>query len=606
MDKSLLREIRVIINQIEGYDYITRVKYVTFLTCNELYQEKFKSNLPASSLDLFKEYEEYDLNNKETKEKIASLVNSDKNAKFFKISDFYPAILYEKLLSPNEKKKLGQVYTPFDIIHSMIDSVSQLKNIDKSYRILDPSCGGGYFLIELYKYLINEYPEIDKRHIVENMLCGIDIDNFSILLTKMGLIFHSGLNDLKFNIHKADFLLDNINMDKFDIIIGNPPYVGHKNTNKDYKNILYEKYFDVYYDKADISYCFFKKGKEMLKSDGIIAFITSRYFMEALCADKLRSFLKKNFYLVSIVDYNGRSPFKSAMISPAVIILSNLWNKNMFTYVKKTGTDSEYYEYNQDQLKNTGWIILKDEEEKLFEKIDSISNIYIKDICTIKQGIITGYDKAFIVSEEVIEKYNIESFLLRKWVKNSNISKNFIKYNNLYLIYSDIIEDEKDYPNAINYLSKYKDTLMNRRECAKGFRKWYELQWGRNKSDYENPKIIFPYKAKQNNFYYDDKAYFCSADIYLMNNFSKNLPINYLLSYLNSDVFEFYLKCQVKKVGLNVYEYYPNKLNNLKIYLHQENIVQNFSHLGKFSIEILLKKMFNINEKEVNIIKRYL
>ena len=146
---------------------------------------------------------------------------------------------------------------------------------------------------------------------------------------------------------------------------------------------------------------------------------------------------------------------------------------------------------------------------------------------------------------------------------------------------------------------------MSRRECKKGFRKWYELQWGRNKSDYENPKIIFPYKSKQNNFYFDEEAFFCSADIYLMNEFSKGLSLNYLLSYLNSEIFEFYLKCQLKKVGRNIYEYYPYKLNNLKVYLPQGDIAQKFSRRENISIEIF-KKLFNINDKEVNIIKNYI
>jgi adenine-specific DNA-methyltransferase len=294
------------------------------------------------------------------------------------------------------------------------------------------------------------------------------------------------------------------------------------------------------------------------------------------------------------------------MISPAIITLLNSQNDSIIKYVKVNNDIFESYEYRQDKLKDSGWVILKDEDEKIFEKIDSVSNIHIKDILAIRQGIITGCDKAFIVNEEVIEKYKIETFLLRKWIKNSNISRKTIKYNNLYLIYSDIIQDEKDCPNAINYLSQFRDVLMNRRECAKGIRKWYELQWGRNKSDFENPKIIFPYKSKQNNFFYDESAYFCSADVYLMNNLSEDIPLNYLLSYLNSEIFEFYLKCQVKKVGRDNYEYYPNKLNNLKIYLPQENIAQNFSYLGKFSIEILQKKVFNIDEKEVNIIKNYL
>lgn len=605
MDKSLVMEIKGIINEIEGWDYISKVKYVIYLICNELYQLKFKDcSILECDFTVFKEYDKFNLKCDKTKEKIIQLML--RNSKSIEITDFYPASLYETLLTHKEKKSLGQVYTPFEIIENMLEQVFQLKSIDKNTRILDPSCGGGYFLIEIYKYIRNKYPEIHKKHIIENMLFGIDIDDFSIFLSKVGLILKSEINNLNFNICNADFLIDTLYTDKFDIIIGNPPYVGHKNTNKEYRKSLSEKYSDVYYDKADISYCFFKKGKELLSSDGIISFITSRYFMEALYADKLRNFIKKNFSIVTLLDYSGDKAFKRAMISPAIITLSNTWNKNMFTYVKKNSDVFETYEYGQDKLKDSGWIILKDEDEKLFEKIDSISNIYIKDICTIKQGIISGCDKAFIVDEEVIENYKLESFLLRKWIKNSNISKSAIKYNNLYLIYSDIIDDEKDCPNAINYLSRYKDKLMSRRECANGFRKWYELQWGRIKTDYENPKIIFPYKSKHNNFYFDDNSYFCSADIYLMNDFSKDIPLNYLLSYLNSEVFEFYLKCQVKKVGRDVYEYYPNKLNNLKLYWPEENIGQNFSHLGKFSIEILQKKLFNIDEKEVNIIKNYL
>ena len=602
MDKLPIGEIKCIINEIKGYDYINRVKYVILLICDELYRLNHKVHIKDTSI--FKEYVKFDLGKSKTEKDIARLM--EVSVHNIDISSFYPASLYEELLTDKEKKSLGQVYTPFDIIDKMLHEVFKIKSIDENTKILDPSCGGGYFLIEIFKYIRHTHPELTKKYIVENMLFGIDIDDFSIFLTKMGLVFHTGLNDMEFNIHNIDFLIDELNIGKFDIIIGNPPYVGHKNTKREYRSLLSKKYFDVYYDKADISYCFFKKGKEELKSEGIIAFITSRYFMEALYAQKLRKFLKENCNIITLIDYNGDTAFKRAMISPTIIILSNLWNKNSFKYVKKSRDNFESHEYMQGKLKDTGWIILKDEEEKLFEKIDSIANTYIKDICSIKQGIITGCDKAFIVTEEVIEKYKIESFLLRKWIKNSNISKKSIKYNNLYLIYSDIIQNENDCPNAIHYLSMYKDKLMSRRECKKGYRKWYELQWGRNESDYENPKIIFPYKSKQNNFYYDKEAYFCSADIYLMNNFTKDLSLDYLLSYLNSEIFEFYLKCQVKKVGRNVYEYYPNKLNNLKVYLPPENIAENFSDLENISIEIMLKKLFNIDEKEVNIIRNYL
>ncbi|NLA13742.1 MAG: N-6 DNA methylase, partial [Tissierellia bacterium] len=295
MDKSLISEIKCIIDEIEGYDYISKVKYVILLICNELYNSINEN--PMKSTAIFKEYAKFDLENFKTEERIAELMG--KNAGNIEISSFYPASLYEALLTDKEKKSLGQVYTPFEIINNMLHEMFKVKNIDANTKILDPSCGGGYFLIEIYKYIRHNHPEIHNRHIVENMLFGIDIDDFSIFLSKMGLIFHTGLDDIKFNIYNLDFLIDNLNIGKFDIIIGNPPYVGHKNSTGNYKKLLYEKYSDVYYDKADISYCFFKKGKELLKQEGIISFITSRYFMEALYADRLRTFIKENYNIVT-------------------------------------------------------------------------------------------------------------------------------------------------------------------------------------------------------------------------------------------------------------------------------------------------------------------
>lgn len=621
MNKSLLKEINSLIKDLDKYDYILRVKYVIYLVSKILYDCKiygvdildksfqfYKAtpNFKLAVTNIFFEHKNFSINDVKTEEKVFNLISAHKQ--ILNLENFRPAEFYEKLLTSREKKSLGQVYTPLNIIHKMLSQLFEIKTIGKDTKILDPSCGGGYFLIEAFKKIRNHLRDVDDRYIIENMLYGIDIDDFSIFLTKAGLLFAGSCSDVNFNVFGLDYLTDSFNLGKFDIVVGNPPYVGHKNSSTEYKKALYEKYSDVFYDKADISYCFFKKSKDVLKQDGIISFITSRYFMEALYADRMRSYIKNNFNIISLFDFSGNKVFKDAMVSPALITLSNIGrNKDGFSYVKyNEDNTTEKFIYKQDKLKDAGWTILRDEDEQLFNRIDSISNICIQDICTIKQGIITGLDKAFIVDEKIIEKYDIENNLLKKWIKNSNISKSDIKYNNLYLLYTNIIDCEQNYPNAIKYLSAYKSKLQNRRECIKGYRKWYELQWGRIQSDFENPKIVFPFKASGNNFYYDEKEYFCSADVYLMNNFSGKMTLNYFLSYLNSDIFEFYFKCHAKKVGNNIYEYYPNKLSNVKIFLPQENTQQNISDLGKISIEIFLKKVFNITEEEVNnIIYKY-
>ena len=626
MNKSLLKEAKLLIKDLGNYDYTEKVKYVIYLVTKILYSCKingfdilgekckfsglslfFSNNSDNNNEYLFHEYRYLNLGISEAEERIYNLIASERHN--LDLVNFRPAELYEALLSSREKKNLGQVYTPDYIIHKMLYQLFEIKKIDRNTKILDPSCGGGYFLIEFFKKIKDSLKdEVDDKYIIENMLYGIDIDDFSIFLTKAGILFASCCSNVNFNLFALDYLTDSFKLNKFDIVVGNPPYVGHKNTSAKYKKKLYKHYSEVFYNKADISYCFFSKSKSVIKSDGIISFITSRYFMEALYGDRIRAYLKNNFNIISITDFNGNNVFKGTTVSPALIALSNKGrNKNSFLCVKyNENNKKEEFFYNQDKLKDTGWIILKDEDDQLFNRIESISNTFISDLCTIKQGIITGLDKAFIVDEETIEKYHIEQDLLKKWIKNSNILKSGIKYNKLYLIYTNMIDCEQNYPNAVQYLSQYKEKLKSRRECLKGSRKWYELQWGRIQSDFENPKIVFPFKSRRNEFYYDKNRYFCSADVYIMNNFSKKIRLNYLLPYLNSNIFEFYFKCRAKKVGNNIYEYYPNKLNHSKIFLPEENVWQNISDLTKNNVEIFLKKVFNISEKEVNnIIQKY-
>lgn len=635
MDKAFVKRVVSIVTDIsslndiddiyhsESLNYITGVKYVIFLISKFLFickiNENKSLNYALSSnvsnndiMGILNEYSIFDLHNLEIEEKVFNLMNDFKNTISHK--NFIPAKLYELLLTPKEKKILGQVYTPFHIVESMLFKTYETKKINRNMKILDPSCGGGYFLIEAFKKIreeaIHKSLNISDKYIMESMIYGVDIDNFSIFLTKMGLLFNSCLTNAKFNIINTDFLTGYVDSDvSFDIIIGNPPYIGHKQIEKEYKHLLKNRYPEVFYDKSDISYCFFKRGKELLKVNGLLCLITSRYFMEAMYADKLRNYIKNSFSIVSIVDYNGYKVFKGAMISPAIITLSNKnLNKNMFLYVKYNvdNLKIDNFSYEQTKLSNKGWIILNETEEQLFHRIENQCNTYIRNVCNIKQGIITGLDKAFIVSDDEIEKYQLENSLLKKWIKNSNISKTNISYKNLYLIYTNMIENEEEYPNTIKYLQSYKDILINRRECKKGFRKWYELQWGRVQTDFESQKILFPYKSDSNNFCFDKGEYYCSADVYFINELHANLSFEYLQNYLNSNIFEFYFKCHAKKVGVNLFEYYPNKLNFMKIYLPDEKLGKNIYNLGKISIDNFLEKVFNISVREKAIINKYI
>lgn len=526
---------------------------------------------------------------------------------------------YEKIKNKEERKTTGSFYTPIEVVDYMVDElVIKIDNLSE-LKILDPSCGGGYFLIRLYQKLASSGYE--PKDIIE-ALYGYDIDENAIMITTLELFRNSKI--VSKNILKKDFLIEDKN--NYDFIIGNPPYLGHKTIDKEYRKKLNEKYNDVFQDKADLSYCFIKKSIDSLKDKGSLLFFTSRYLLEALHGDGIRQYILNSGSIDKIIDFYGVRFVKGAGVDTIIIdfvkdgetdkIKYYRLNKNAKLKGKEVFDDitcvtqkySAFYCVNKNDLNKDGWVFLDEVGRQIINKIRGIE---LGTICQSFQGIITGCDKAFIVNEKDIEENNIEKELLKRWIKNSNIDKFKTSNTNEYIIYINEPVQENRYPNAIKYIEKHREKLEQRRECKNGVRKWYQLQWGRKREDFEGKKIIYPYKSDKNRFAID-KGSFYSADVYSLkidDMFKGLITYEFLVGVLNSRVYDFYIKTMAKKLGDNLYEYYPNKILKLKI----PNYISEIEGIVKENIEIeekldridyLLCKHFGITEEEYQYIKK--
>jgi len=172
-----------------------------------------------------------------------------------------------------EKKKFGEVFTPIPLIEEMLDKLPIEVWSNPNLKWLDPANGMGNFMIIIYFRLMKELKDIifddeqRKKHILENMLYMSEINKKNCFLTKQ--IFDIN-NNYKLNIYNGDSLtLDTLkvwNIDKFDIIIGNPPYqaVSESGIVKGGGNNLYTK--------------FIYKSNDLLKDNGFLLFITPPTF----------------------------------------------------------------------------------------------------------------------------------------------------------------------------------------------------------------------------------------------------------------------------------------------------------------------------------------
>lgn len=535
---------------------------------------------------------------------------------------------YYKLLKNN--KEMGVVYTPEEISRYMVENTVKIHDIihNPYIKIVDPACGCGNIIIPLFKHLYKLYTEnlgeINKtnnialnkdnikEHIIKNNIYGIDVDSIAVMILSIDL-FHLSGTAYSDNILNMDFLTDEIGI-KFNVFLGNPPYVGHKTIEREYCQKVKEKYGEVYKDKGDLSYCFFKAAVLNSNSNFKLCFITSRYFVESLSGESLRRFIVDNFNIIEIIDFYGIRPFKGTGIDPIILFLedrnrvrtdkirvekpihSTKDGKKEFINSLFLNKGSVYNSFliDREKLGENRWILRDEKELNILRKIEEKSRFKLKNICESYQGIITGCDKAFIVSDEEIIKEGLEKNIIKPWIKSSYIDKKSVKNSDKFIIYSDDIEDVNDYPNIKNHLFPFKEKLMNRRECSKGIRKWYELQWGRSSDIFQKEKIIFPYKSKDNRFALDKGSYF-SADIYsLVIKENVDYDYDFLLFLLNSKIYEFYFHSFGKKLGEDLYEYYPNTLMDMMI--PKKFLTKNYD-------ENCLYEYFNFTEEEINIIK---
>lgn len=562
---------------------------------------------------------------------------------------------FEKKKSMEDRKAKGVFYTPIEVVEYMVqNTITSLDIVKNPYvKICDISCGVGYFLIKAFDVLkrsfedqlediILAHPELEDklrhegigRFIVENNLWGVDIDQEAVELVKGSLDKAAGCS-CHSNIICEDSLLGDFGTDKdafwdnqFDCIIGNPPYIGHKAVPNEYKALLYQRYSAVYRDKSDISYCFFQRALELLKPEGSLSFITSRYFMEGPSAEKLRGYITE-FDVEEVVDFGDSKVFEEAGVAVCIISIKKQQSHEKVRVRKIENWDKSSVNMHIEEtkpffiakayLRKEGWLLLKSDALALFEFIDSSATHELGEVFNSYQGIITGCDKAFVLEKQQAKELDIEKELLRPWIKNSDVEKFFIRSSEKLLIYSDLIKSPEAYPKAIAFAAAYKERLLQRRECQRGVRQWYQLQWGRDSKIFEASKLIYPYKAAANRFAVDRQGLYCSADVYslaLKQEFEGSLSLEYMAALLNSKTIEFYFKCIAKKISPEFYDYYPNKVLKIKLKLNEVNqeIVELVNLLYKTqksaerkcilqAIDREIYKMYNLNEAQIKIIE---
>ncbi|HEB9343678.1 TPA: class I SAM-dependent DNA methyltransferase [Campylobacter coli] len=453
-----------------------------------------------------------------------------------------------------------------------------------------------------------------------------------------------------------EILDDDGNFQGFDLIIGNPPYIRQEEIKELKPNLA--KNYKVYKGTSDIYTYFYELGFNILKSNGVLSFITSNKYTRAGYGEALREFLLKNVSILDYIDLNGIKVFDSATVDTSILSFEKLKSKDSsFRYLALDNENLKACRYSIDLCKDFKELSQKSLSKENFTFSDESTNSLkakIERIGTplkewqglnIYRGILTGYNEAFIIStekrNEILENCKDEAEkertakLIRKMLRGRDIKRYSYEWAGLWVInthngYKDS-KGNKILPIDINEypaLKAYFDEIgKNHKGKGKGLFDRddkgitpYNLRNCAYLEEFEKEKIVWAEMTNSPSFIYENNNFFINQTCYFLN----YKDSKYLLGILNSNLIYSYMKNISSSLGEGAFRWikqYIEKLPIPKINSKNQKIadelVNSVDEILKAKeqdknantqelenkINSLVYKLYNLTEDEIKIIE---
>ena len=371
----------------------------------------------------------------------------------------------------------------------------------RNIKIVDPACGSGAFLITAFEYLLNYNNYLDEKildligvqdlfsdktkEILQNNIYGVDLNRESIEITKLSLWLKTADKDktlatLENNIKCGNSLIDDpaiagelaFDWEKefpevfenggFDIVIGNPPYVGTKQIPVLDREYYWEKYKEILFSEMDLYELFiYQSLNKLIKKNGYLGYITPDSYFTNTSFELLRKYILEKTQIYEIIDFPYRFyPFDEVNTETSIIILhknnttnslvnfkvsekniQNLYLKDSFKNVISINKNDIIEKYNKKFIVNINSIL--DKLLKLNEKFGTYLELH-KGWMSVPKKIKNdkfNFEKGIFTKEE-IEKNGLSEYCSR-YLEGRDIHRYYIDNVEKYVYSNDIDKTTK-------------------------------------------------------------------------------------------------------------------------------------------------------------------
>lgn len=229
------------------------------------------------------------------------------------------SLIYEKSLNEDYKKNNGIFYTDIELANAIVEFL----NIPKEATIIDPSCGTGSFLHCL------------QQKGYENIYgCDFDMQTVKKCKELTGLTSIYRMDTLG---KSGQEVLKKVKQERFDFVIGNPPYAPIGNgveitTTSEFMKTVKDSGNNLFVAAV-------YRAFEIAKNDGYVSFIIPKNLLHISSYKMLREKLLREKRLVSVIELGIH--FKTVRGEQIVLTFQNKYTED---------NKIKFYQYNKEKI----------------------------------------------------------------------------------------------------------------------------------------------------------------------------------------------------------------------------------------------------------------
>ncbi|SFV55891.1 Probable DNA methylase [hydrothermal vent metagenome] len=517
-----------------------------------------------------------------------------------------------KLIKLATKEKLrGGFYTPAPIAAFILKWAF---NGNKKLDILEPSCGDGVFLEEIQK------GNYEYRSVTAIEYDEAEYQKAKALSAEKTKVLHSDFHEFCITSKK-----------KFDLIVGNPPYIRYQYFDKkqqEYASQIFNM-AELKYSKLTNAWVSFVVGSSlMLKKQGKIGFVLPAEILQVSYAQPLREFLGHYYNKTNIVSFE-KLVFPD--IQQEVVLLlceKNDSNTHLIEHLelkdaealKKLDVAKLKSPQKRIDFKSNKWTFyfLEQEEIDFLERLQDEEVVSkLGEYAKVEVGITTGSNPFFTVPISTVKKYNLEKYAKPMVGRSVQVSsaiftkndwnKNRDNESRAHILVFPKITELKNSKGALDYLKLGKEEGIH-----KGYKCRIRPEW----QIVPSIRISDAFFIRRNNLYPKliiNKAKAYSTDTMHRVTIKEDVDINALTaSYYNSISLAFSEICG-RSHGGGVLELMPNEAENILLPYHPNNSEllptidkmirekKDMSEILAITNKIILQENFGFSNEEILI-----